>query len=211
MQQYHNQIKHLPPHWWMLFSKGLGLGLERSSYLWRLSNVSSMLLPSHFCVSSFNRDSCLQIQRRCLRWLSDPLPPPRSSFRSSWALFYSKLQQSSGSCYIMVLPLDQQGRWKFLFSSAPALAPPDPSRQFFVEVDNSDIGVSAVHSQWDSKDQKLHPCAFFSQHLSPDEVSYDVGNHELLAVVLALQEWRPWLEASGQPFVVFTDHKNLTL
>lgn len=94
----------------MLFSKGY----KRTNCLWRLRNVSSMLLLSCFCVSSFNRDSCLQIQQRCLLWLSNPLPPLRSSFSSSWALFYSKLQQSSGSCYAIdvhlpALPLDRQG------------------------------------------------------------------------------------------------------
>lgn len=69
---------------------------------------------SSFCVSSLNRNSCLQIQRRCLLWLSSPLPPLGSSFSSSWALFYSKLQQSSGSRYTInvhlpALPLDRQG------------------------------------------------------------------------------------------------------
>ncbi|KAI3353355.1 hypothetical protein L3Q82_019890 [Scortum barcoo] len=35
------------------------------------------------------------------------------------------------------------------------------------------------------------------------------GNRELLAVKMALEEWRHWLEGSTQPFVVWTDHKNL--
>ncbi|KAI3361597.1 hypothetical protein L3Q82_013737 [Scortum barcoo] len=34
-------------------------------------------------------------------------------------------------------------------------------------------------------------------------------NRELLAVKLALEEWRHWLEGSKQPFLVWTDHKNL--
>ncbi|KAI3362832.1 hypothetical protein L3Q82_001874 [Scortum barcoo] len=33
--------------------------------------------------------------------------------------------------------------------------------------------------------------------------------YQLLAVVLALQEWRHWLEGAEQPFLVWTDHKNL--
>lgn len=41
------------------------------------------------------------------------------------------------------------------------------------------------------------------------ERNYDVGNHKLLAVKLALEEWRHWLEGAQQPFVVWTDHKNL--
>ncbi len=55
----------------------------------------------------------------------------------------------------------------------------------------------------------MHPCAFLSHRLSPAERNYDIGNRELLAVKLALEEWRHWLEGSGVPFIVWTDHKNL--
>ena len=78
-------------------------------------------------------------------------------------------------------------RLKVLFSSAPVLVHPDPALQFIVEVDASDSGVGAVLSQGSPADQKQHPCAFFSRQLSPAERNYDVGNRELLAVVLALQ------------------------
>ncbi|KAK5927636.1 hypothetical protein CgunFtcFv8_012771 [Champsocephalus gunnari] len=97
---------------------------------------------------------------------------------------------------------------KCLFSSAPVLSHPDSSAPFVVEVDASDTGVGAVLSQRSASDQKLHPCAFFSRR-SPAERNYDVGNRELLAVVLALQEWRHWLEGTTHPFVVWTDHRNL--
>lgn len=36
-----------------------------------------------------------------------------------------------------------------------------------------------------------------------------MGNRELLAVKTALEEWRHWLEGTEQPFLVWTDHKNL--
>ena len=98
---------------------------------------------------------------------------------------------------------------KRLFTTAPILVQPDPSRQFIVEVDASDVGVGAVLSQRSASDQKLHPCAFLSHKLEAAERNYDVGNRELLAVVLALAEWRHWLEGAKHPFVVWTDHKNL--
>jgi len=97
---------------------------------------------------------------------------------------------------------------KTLFTTAPVLIHPDPTRQFIVEVDASDNGVGAVLSQYSN--QKLHPCVYFSRRLSPAECNYDVGNRELLAVVLALAEWRHWLEGCETPFIVWTDHKNLT-
>ena len=98
---------------------------------------------------------------------------------------------------------------KSCFVSAPILVTPDRSRQFIVEVDASEVGVGAVLSQRASSDGKVHPCAYYSHRLSPAEVNYDIGNRELLAVKLALEEWRHWLEGSGVPFIVWTDHKNL--
>nr|XP_054599305.1 uncharacterized protein LOC129163965 [Nothobranchius furzeri] len=56
---------------------------------------------------------------------------------------------------------------------------------------------------------RLHPCAFFSRRLSPAEQNYDVGDRELLAIKLALEEWRHWLEGAEHPIIIWTDHKNL--
>ncbi|KAG1934059.1 retrotransposable element [Pimephales promelas] len=100
-------------------------------------------------------------------------------------------------------------RLKFLFSSAPILITPDLERQFIVEVDASEVGVGAILSQRSPVDERIHPCAFFSHRLTPAERNYDVGNRELLAIRLALGEWRHWLEGSVVPFIVWTDHKNL--
>ena len=95
------------------------------------------------------------------------------------------------------------------FTSAPILINPDPERQFIVEVDASNTGVGAVLSQRSAGDAKVHPCAFYSHRLSPAERNYDIGNKELLAVKLAIEEWRQWLEGAKVPFLVWTDHKNL--
>uniref|UniRef100_A0A1A8D4D5 Gypsy retrotransposon integrase-like protein 1 n=1 Tax=Nothobranchius kadleci TaxID=1051664 RepID=A0A1A8D4D5_NOTKA len=95
------------------------------------------------------------------------------------------------------------------FTQAPVLTRPDPSRQFTLEVDASDTGVGAVLSQVSPSDHRLHPCAFFSRRLSPAERNYDVGDRELLAMKLALEEWRHWLEGAEHPIIIWTDHKNL--
>lgn len=94
------------------------------------------------------------------------------------------------------------------FTSAPILTIPNPELPFVVEVDASDVGVGAVLSQR-GKDNCLHPCAFLSHRLSSCERNYHVGDRELLAVKLALEEWRHWLEGAKHPFQVLTDHKNL--
>lgn len=46
--------------------------------------------------------------------------------------------------------------------------------------------------------------------LTSTERNYDVGKQDLLVVKLALEEWRHWLEETEEPFVVWTDHKNLS-
>ncbi|KAK3529054.1 hypothetical protein QTP70_014685 [Hemibagrus guttatus] len=97
---------------------------------------------------------------------------------------------------------------KCRFTSAPILILPNPEIPFIVEVDASDVGVGAVLSQRGA-DNKLHPCAFLSHHLTSTERNYHVGDRELLAVKLALEEWRHWLEGAKHPFQVLTDHKNL--
>ena len=86
---------------------------------------------------------------------------------------------------------------------------PDPEAQFIMEVDTSNIGIRAMLSQRSSRDSKVHPCAFFSRRLSAAEQNCDIGNRELLAVKMALEEWRHWLEGAQTPFQVWTDHKNL--
>lgn len=100
-------------------------------------------------------------------------------------------------------------RLKRSFTTAPVLTLPDPKQQFVVEVDASDLGAGAVLSQRPGGDNKLHPCAFLSRRFSPAERNYDVGDRELLAIKLALEEWRHWLEGTELPFLVWTDHKNI--
>ncbi len=84
-----------------------------------------------------------------------------------------------------------------------------PTKSFIVEVDASTTGVGAILSQQQGNPTRLHPCAFFSRKLRPAERNYDIGNRELLAIKLALEEWRHWLEGAQHSFTVLTDHKNL--
>ncbi len=98
---------------------------------------------------------------------------------------------------------------KSAFITAPILRHPDPHVPFVVEVDASTTGVRAVLSQHFDEPPRLQPCAYYSKKLSSAEQNYLIGNRELLAIDLAVEEWRHWLEGANHLFMVITNHKNL--
>ena len=56
----------------------------------------------------------------------------------------------------------------------------------------------------------LHPCTYFSCTFSSTQRNYDIYDHELLAVILALEEWHQCLQGTAHPITIITDHKNLS-
>ena len=84
---------------------------------------------------------------------------------------------------------------KIQFSTAPILIMPNPEEHFILEVDTS--GALTVRY------------TYFSRRLSPAERNYAIGDRELLALKLSLEEWRHLLEGSAVPFLVWKDHRNL--
>ena len=51
--------------------------------------------------------------------------------------------------------------------------------------------------------------AFHSQTFTAPELNYDTHDKELLAIFEAFGVWRHYLEGSGIPIDILTDHKNL--
>ena len=96
-----------------------------------------------------------------------------------------------------------------IFSSAPVLCIPDVSRPFSLIMDASLLAAGVVLMQPDASGD-LHPCAYFSKTFSAMERNYDIYNQELLAVILALVEWKQYLQGTSHPISILTDHKNLS-
>lgn len=85
--------------------------------------------------------------------------------------------------------------------TAPVLSMPDFSKTFVIECDASGSGLGAVLMQTNQ------PIAYFSKGLSAQTKSLSTYEKEPMALVLAIQHWRPYL--LGQRFVVRTDHRSL--
>ena len=94
------------------------------------------------------------------------------------------------------------------FCSAPVLIHADPTTQFVLETDASDVAAGAVLSQLD-EEGILRPVSFFSKQFNKAECNYDIYDRELLAVFLAFKNFRHLLQGSDFPTLVYTDHKNL--
>ncbi|KRY26847.1 Transposon Ty3-I Gag-Pol polyprotein, partial [Trichinella spiralis] len=94
---------------------------------------------------------------------------------------------------------------KYHLTSAPVLAYPDFHRQFIVDVDASGDDLGAVLSQREGKAERV--VAYASPTLAKAERRYCATRREMLGLVWALREFRPYLY--GQRFLVRTDHSCL--
>ena len=98
---------------------------------------------------------------------------------------------------------------KHIFSSTPVLQIPDVTCPFSIMTNASLLAAGAILMQAD-ENSDLHPCAHFSHTFSSAQRNYDIYNCELLAVILALEEWHQYLQGIAHPITIITDHKNLS-
>ena len=94
------------------------------------------------------------------------------------------------------------------FTTAPTLRHFDHEREVIIETDASNYVSAGILSQRDDEGV-LHPVAYYSKKHSPAECNYDIYDKELMAIIKALEEWRPECEGAAYPLKLITDHKNL--
>ena len=141
---------------------------------------------------------------------------------TGFANFYRKFIPSFSNIVAPLNLLTRKGKpWKWtplqqaafdklkLIFSAPVLQIPDVTRPFSITTNASLLAARAILLQANSN-QDLHPCAYFSRTFSPAQRNYDIYNRELLAVILALEEWHQYLQGTQHPITIITDHKNLS-
>uniref|UniRef100_A0ABD2VWW7 RNA-directed DNA polymerase n=1 Tax=Trichogramma kaykai TaxID=54128 RepID=A0ABD2VWW7_9HYME len=95
---------------------------------------------------------------------------------------------------------------KQALSEAPVLVRPDFEKEFAIQTDASDYAIGAVLTQ--EREDGEHPVYYISRVLTPAERNYTVTEKECLAVIWAIEKFRPYVE--GYHFKVVTDHRALS-
>ena len=88
---------------------------------------------------------------------------------------------------------------------APILHSPNWDLPFEIMCDASDFAVGAVLGQ--RIDKKLTAICYASKTLADAQLNYTTTEKELLAVVFALEKFRPYI--LGSKIIVYTDHAAL--
>ncbi|CAB0037515.1 unnamed protein product [Trichogramma brassicae] len=91
-------------------------------------------------------------------------------------------------------------------SEAPVLVRPDFDKEFAIQTDASDYAIGAVLTQ--EREDGEHPVYYISRVLTSAERNYTVTEKECLAVLWAIEKFRPYVE--GYHFKVVTDHRALS-
>lgn len=93
-------------------------------------------------------------------------------------------------------------RIKGCLATAPVMSCPDFEKPFVIQTDASDYGLGAVLSQ--SFPDGERAVSFISRSLTSSERKYSTTEKECLAVLWAIEKFRPYVEATH--FTVVTDH-----
>src|ERR1700761_1604503 len=96
----------------------------------------------------------------------------------------------------------------YKLTHAPILAHYDPKKPITIETDASKYVTAGIISQT-GDDGILRPIAYRSKSMSKSECNYDIHDNKLLAIILALEDWRRYIKESRQQTKILTDHKNL--
>ncbi|KAJ8468989.1 hypothetical protein ONZ45_g17042 [Pleurotus djamor] len=125
-----------------------------------------------------------------------------------FANFYRRFIMNYSDIVVPLTCLTRKGvKWEFNPASKAAFKKLK-HKPMVIETDALDYALGAIFAIY-TDDGKIHPVVFHSCTFANAELNYDVHNKELLAIHEAFKVWSRYLDGSGSPIDVFTDHKNL--
>ena len=136
----------------------------------------------------------INFNRRFIRGFSQLALPLTKLTRKDTLYEWSKDQQQAFQ------------RLKEACTTTPTLRTFESGKPIRIETDASDTATGACLLQ--QHDGAWHPVAYYSRKMTDPEQNYDIHDKELLAIVLAFQQWRVYAEGATD-IEVLTDHKNL--
>lgn len=98
-------------------------------------------------------------------------------------------------------------KMKILLTSAPVLATADYSQPFTIHCDCSNVAAGGVLTQIDSNGIE-RVIAYMSQKLTSAQQKYHTTEKEMLAVLISIEKFRPWID-SCMDVTIVTDHASL--
>jgi hypothetical protein len=97
---------------------------------------------------------------------------------------------------------------KSAFRTDQVTAHYDPDKPSYVFTDASKFAVSGILCQMDEHGH-MRPIAIWSKKFGASEAKYATPDQELLAIVWAMERFRPYLQGAKHQTIVKSDHANL--
>ena len=161
----------------------------------RLKTAAMRLAPSPADVPGVRRAlGCFGFYRRFVPRFSQATTNMRKMLKKGAKFNWSKDMEKE---YVEI---------KNILSSAPLVAPPDYSKEFFILTDGSKVGLAGMVFQKNEKGELENVIGYWSRALTPAESNYDARELETLAVLGTITKYRSVLPTK---FTLYTDHLNL--
>ena len=192
---------------------GLTISIEKSRFLIPSIEFLGYVIDQNGLHVNPNKVSCI---------VNYPVPKDVREVRRFLGMtgYYRRFVDNFAQIAVPLTNLIKKGKGKLIWTaeanvafnklkealiSAPVLTSPDWTQMFTIHADASDHAIGAVITQGDEGQEK--PIAFMSRKLIGSQYRYTTTEKECLAVILAIEHFRGFVE--GIHFKVVTDHASL--
>ena len=196
--------------------------VHEEGFLFRLAKCSFAMPEVEYLGHYVGRDGIRMNSKKLMEIKNFPVPKTVKQVQSFVGLtgYYRKFIRDYGKISSPLTELtkknvpwawtlvEQEAFDKLLkaFETNVVLHHPDYNKQFYIDTDASDLGISAVLTQYDNENNE-RPVFFASRKLTTGERKWHIREKEALAIIYGCRTFRH--HVLGTQFVVRTDHESL--